>query len=265
MFLPHLSNMTENHESIRPHAVAVGGIFLAVLKAVKRPLVGIALLPFAVLFPNLASNLYYLEFSKQNIVERKRLRDIFCLRNFIWIQMIYFIFLYVIYETVSIKAQKYLAVYTEKALNNKVLQIATPEQIEYARNMSFLFSMVAITLFVIVILMATYSFICSLNDRDNLYYAETLKNTVFAVLKNLHLYILIFVLFYVLAMIVENSFAHYKMIYLESVILNKEGTFNPVYVYLFIRIYILYILYYVLHMIALRSVNDTDSIKTVDM
>ena len=70
-------NMTENIKSIRPHAVAVGGIFSAVVNAVKHPLIGLLLLPLAVFFPNIAANLYYTEFSKQNYATLKKFREIF--------------------------------------------------------------------------------------------------------------------------------------------------------------------------------------------
>lgn len=252
--------MTENIESIRPHAVAVGGIFSAVLKAVMHPLIGILLLPLAVVFPNLAANLYYTEFSKQNIVDKKSFVEIFCLKVFVYTQIMYFAILYAVYKCVSYKAEQYLQIYKEKALNNQVLQIATPEQIEYARNMSTLFGISAVIVFALVVLIATYSCICELK-ADNKSNLLSIKLTLVAVAKNLHLYILIFVLFYVLAMIIENSFAHYKIMYLESVILKKEGAFDPVYVYLFVRIYVLYILFYVLNLVSLRSVNSKDSQK----
>ena len=67
--------MTENIKSIRPHAVAVGGIFSAVVNAVKHPLIGLLLLPLAVVFPNIAANLYYTEFSKQNYATLKKFRE----------------------------------------------------------------------------------------------------------------------------------------------------------------------------------------------
>jgi hypothetical protein len=253
--------MTENIETIRPHAVAVGGIFSAALNALKHPLMGILLLPLAIVFPNLASNLYYIEFSKQNIVEKKNFREIFSAKIFLCTQCVYFIILYILYNFVSYKAEQYLESYKEKALNNQVLQIATPEQIEYARSMSVLFGISAIVIFCLVVLMATYSSIKAIK-QDNIHNnLLCVKMTLAAFAKNLHLYILIFVLFYVLAMIIENSFAHYKLMYLESVILKKEGAFDPVFIYLFIRIYIMYILLYVLNLLSLRSVNSKDTLK----
>ena len=253
--------MTENIKSIRPHAVAVGGIFSAVLKAVKQPILGIALLPLAILLPNLASNLYYLEFYKQKSEQRKSLGEIFSLKNFLYIQILYSAVIYAIYSLVSFKAEQYLNEYTAKALNNQVLQIATPEQIEYARHMSYLFGISAAIFFVLVIVMATVSHINSLNCNEIPNNHCSIKLTLFAILKNLHVYILIFILLYVLAMIIENSFAHYKLMYLESVILKKYDAFNPVYVFLFVRIYVLYILYYVLNLLSLKSVSFDDSIS----
>ena len=251
--------MTENIESIRPHAVAVGGIFSAVVNAVKHPLIGLLLLPLAVVFPNIAANLYYTEFSKQNYATLKKFREIFSIRIFLITQLVYFSFLYVMYKCISSKAELYLEIYKEKALNNQVLQIATPEQIEYARNMSYLFGISAICIFVLTVLIATFSFICTAKHIDPLNNISKLKLTLEAFMKNFHLYILIFVLFYVLAMIIENRFAYYKIMYLESVILKKDGAFDPVYVYLFIRIYILYILYYILNLLSLRSVSGKDA------
>lgn len=251
--------MTEKIESIRPHAVAVGGIFSSVINAVKHPLIGILLLPLAVVFPNLASNLYYTEFSKQNYAKIKKFREIFSIRIFLVTQAVYFSFLYVLYKCISSKAEQYLEIYKEKALNNQVLQIATPEQIEYARNMSFLFGVSAIAVFVLTVILATFSFISILKHEDFQNTIGKVKMTLEAFVKNLHLYILIFILFYVLAMIIENSFAYYKIMYLEAVILKKDGAFNPVNVYLFIRVYILYILYYVLNLLALRSVSERDT------
>lgn len=251
--------MTENIESIRPHAVAVGGIFSAVLKAVKQPVLGIAMLPLAILFPNLASNLYYLEFSKQNSEHKKSLGEIFSFKVFLCIQILYCAVIYALYNLISFKAEQYLNEYTEKALNNQVLQIATPEQIEYARHMSYIFGISAAVFFVLVIVMATLSHINALKCKEITNISHSIKVTLVAVMKNLHVYMLIFVLLYVLVMIIENSFAHYKLMYLESVILKKDDAFNPVYVFLFVRIYVLYILYYVLNVLTLKSVSRNDS------
>ena len=250
--------MTENIESIRPHAVAVGGIFSAVLKAVKQPILGIALLPLAILFPNLASNLYYLEFSKQNSGNKKSLGEIFSFKTFLCIQVLYCAVLYALYSLISVKAEQYLKEYTDKALTNPVLQIATPEQSEYARHMSYLFGISAAVFFVLVIVMATLSHINALNCKEIPNIKCSIKLTLFAILKNLHVYILIFILLYVLVMIIENSFAHYKLMYLEAVILKKDDAFNPVYVFLIARIYVLYILYYVLNLLTLKSVGGND-------
>ncbi len=138
--------------------------------------------------------------------------------------------------------------YMAKAKENPVLQIATPEQIAYANNMTAIFTIGILVLMVAMLLcftITTVSVLCM---------PAVGLRVLMVIIKNLPGFAMILALFYGVVMIMERYYAHFRVIAVEAMI---RGTsyFDPSITFIVLRLYVAQALVLTLVLMVLMSLN----------
>ena len=138
--------------------------------------------------------------------------------------------------------------YMAKAKENPVLQIATPEQIAYANNMTAIFTIGILVLMVAMLLCFTITTVSVLRLP-----AMGLR-VLMVIIKNLPGFAMILALFYGVVMIMERYYAHFRVVAVEAMI---RGTsyFDPSLTFIVLRLYVAQALVLTLVLMVLMSLN----------
>jgi hypothetical protein len=135
------------------------------------------------------------------------------------------------YEAISWRTGVLAQRYAEAAMAHKVLQIATPEQLEYSQALLTMYAAAALLLMLIFSLIVLWSLAATLNLRAP--FAHALR----AFGANAPGYLLLAALAVCVFGIIEKEFAVLKLSYLEGYILGQER-FNPTWPFLALRIWL---------------------------
>lgn len=255
--------MTKKAEyAIRPHRVNVGGVFIAALKGALQPLSAAVLVPLFLLAPALGAAIYYHVFSKQDLkicsFKKGFLRST-DFKSVLLGELLYLVSLYAVVKAAVYKIQEYFEIYKEKALENKVLQLGTPEQLEYAQNTKQIIYLGAAAVFIVMVLVITNTMIkCFQKDRATIN-TSSFKDAFAATGLNAVSYALLFVLSGFLFSVLEVYFARYKLMYLQGYILGTDA-FDPSVIFLILRIYLLHICFFAVSLTAYASIGLKEKI-----
>ncbi|MGN1281413.1 MAG: hypothetical protein ACI4UM_05870 [Succinivibrio sp.] len=256
--------MVEKNNAVRPQKVNAGGIFAAIVKGAIQPLSGLILVPLMFLVPSLAASVYYHVFKRQDqrVLNFKRGFS-FDLGYILVSELIYIAFVYLFYRIFEVKYHEYLEIYKEKALNNKVLQIATPEQLEYSHSMNTLICILSVCLIVVLLFIIAYTFIHE-SETENIDRVLGFKGRITAILKalwiNLPVYLIFTVLLIYIFAVIETYFSRYKLLYIEAVILRTDG-FDPTYPFLLARYLVISTAVYSLNLFTFCALGFTPKLS----
>lgn len=260
--------MTENtNQAIRPHRVNAGGIFIALTKGAIQPLFAVLIVPFALLIPSLVSSFYFHVFSKQNFkisAFKPGFTKSLDIKAVILSEIIYLASLYGMFRYVAYKTAIYLEIYKAKALNNQVIQIATPEQIEYAHSLTTMYAICGLFVFVLFVLIASFTFRKCYEKEHCVALKQTfISTTVKAIFKNLPSYILFYIGLCFVFIVIETYFARFKIIFIEARILNQEA-FDPMIYFVLLRVFVLHISIYCINLFTYCALNLTNKLYLKD-
>lgn len=252
--------MVKKQSSVRPQRVNAGGIFAAIVKGAIQPLSGLILVPLMFFIPSLAASVYYHVFKRQDqrvLNFRKGLN--FDFGYTLLTEAIYVFLVYLLYRVFETKYLEYLEIYKNKAINNKVLQIATPEQLEYSHSMNTLICILAVCLIVILLFIIAFTFIHE-SDPDG---SLSLKDKLSLILKSFWLNFPVYLIFTVVLIyifsVIETYFSRYKLLYIEAVILRTDG-FDPTYPFLAARYLIISTAVYALNLFTFCALGLTSKL-----
>ncbi len=132
---------------------------------------------------------------------------------------------------IDIQSNQAMAIYEEAAKSHQVLQIGTPEQLEFSRKVTQAIAYCGLALVLIFSILTSIAMATANN-----------KNAVTAGLKaflvNLPGYIVLAVITIVAFAIIEKYFAILKLRFIEASIMNKEE-FDPFWPFMILRLYAL--------------------------
>lgn len=143
----------------------------------------------------------------------------------------YYFVLVALYFGVSNASYRAMQIYMEAARKHKVLQIATPEQMTYANQMSTIFTIAGIVLIVALVVCFALTFIRLLPFKNVAASCGSL------VLKNLPGLAMLTALFYAIILIMERYYAHFRIIAVEAMIRGVEY-FDPALPFMVLRLYV---------------------------
>jgi hypothetical protein len=240
----------QNTIAIRPHFINAGGIFKAMLKGAIQPLSCVLLVPFSLLFPSLVSAYLYHVFKNQNgkiLSFKQGLFESFDLKAVVASEIAYIIFIFALFKFYIYKAAEYLEVYKVKASVNKVLQIGTPEQIEYSHNLTTLICYLSIAVIVFNFVVYAYTMI-KCHDLSSIETTVNPLKTAFRTVKiNFIGYLLALITVIFVFCVIETYYARLKLMYLEAYILKTDG-FDPTVAFLAIRFLVIHMFVYGLNL-----------------
>lgn len=253
----------KSNQAIRPHRVNAGGILIALIKGAIQPLFAVLIVPFALLIPSLVSSFYFHVFSKQNFRISSFKSGFFKSLDFkavVISEIVYLATLYSMYEFIAYKTAIYLEIYKSKALEHKVIQIATPEQIEYAHSLTTMYAICGLFVFALFVLIASYTFTKSYQKEKAVVLKQSfVKTTVMAIFKNLPSYIFFYIALCFAFIVIETYFARFKIIFIEARILNQEA-FDPMISFVLLRVFVLHISIYCINLFTYCALNLTNSL-----
>ena len=154
-----------------------------------------------------------------------------------WLQLAllnlcWWILLYIAYRFIDYRTEVLLDIYRSSVQGQQVLQIATPEQLQYANSLTQTYCYVAYVLLLALSLIFTLS----------MSFKTQLPNAAGSALKgffsNLPGYLVIITVMIVSFTILERYFAYYKLQAIESIVLDKKEFFDPAWPFLILRIYL---------------------------
>ncbi len=125
--------------------------------------------------------------------------------------------------------------YIDIATSHKVLQIATPEQIEYANSVMVIWTLAGATMVFMALICFVFTLMLVLN------YENKAKAAAALILKNLPGFMVIGAIFYAIVVIVERYYAHFRVISVEAMIRDVEY-FDPTVPFILLRLYISHVL-----------------------
>ncbi len=164
------------------------------------------------------------------------------------LELLYLAAGYGILQMVSSLTDKAMARYMQAASENEVLQIATPEQLEFASSVTFYSSMAALALVALMLSLMALT-LGRVIDRAR---GATLARQ--AVLYNLPGFMLILALFWAAFLMIERHFAHFKMLAVEAMLTGAEY-FNPAVPFLLLRSYAAAVLLITLCLMLMMSLG----------
>ncbi len=227
-----------------PVSVGTGGMLYAILKGLTgsakdlsaftiSPFIFILSLPCSLFAPMLWALLIF----KSHCV---KVKQDFSLKSFISqhigmllvFEAIYCICLFLLFNFLLFKIDSLTALYISQAQNLNTLQIGTALQADYARSITFLFAVCAlIVLFLITFLsLSAYSLI---NKDSNI-----VKTALKALLLNLPGFIVLYAACVCVFIVVERSFAVFKLNAVQAMILNQDY-FDWSFAFIALRVYLL--------------------------
>lgn len=146
--------------------------------------------------------------------------------------LVWYLAIAVAFFYIDIKSNQAMAIYEEAAKSHQVLQIGTPEQLEFSRQVTQSIAYCGLALVLIFSILVSVAMAVSASN----------KNAIGAGLKawvvNLPGYIVLAVITIVVFAIIEKYFAILKLRFLEASIMNKEE-FDPFWAFILLRIYAL--------------------------
>ncbi|MGN0902794.1 MAG: hypothetical protein ACI4M9_05860 [Succinivibrio sp.] len=244
-----------NTESKAPRRADAGFVFKALLKSALQPLSAAITVPLMLLAPGAAASFILHALRHQSgkyLALKGGFKKCFDLREFFLLEIFYLFTVFLLFKTFIYKAEIYLKEYENKALNHHVLQLGTPEQLEYAHNLGSLFFILGLFLyFALVILLHRY-YMQIRYKEDGIIAPPSFKVVLKGVFVNLDYYLVIYLATAVIISMVEGYFARYKLIYLQGWILG-EDTFNPAILFIIIRLFILHLTVCTTAIVSLRS------------
>lgn len=236
--------MSDNTLNKPPVSVGTGGMLYAILKGLTgsaKDLSAFTISPFIFIFSLpcafLAPMLWALLIFKSHCVKVKR--D-FSLKSFIgkhkgsllFFEAIYFACLLLLFNFLFFKLDSLTALYISQAQNLSGLQIGTASQADYARSVTFLFSVCALVVLVLISFLSLNAY--SLINKD----ANPVKASLKALLLNLPGFIALYAACVCVFIVVERSFAVFKLNAVRAMVLNQDY-FDWSLVFIALRIYLL--------------------------
>ena len=236
--------MEEKQTSDKIQSCGVGGVIFSLITGLtgfNKNLLNCYIFPFLApftvflffIYPPLACMWIY------NAIKRKGDMRRWFFLNFkaqLVIELIWILLLVIIYELISLRADYLFEIYKAQAMQNKTLQIATPEQMQYSQGLLQAYALSAAALIIGFIYLVSYGF-ANIDNR-----LKPFKQALRAMLLNLPGYLLIIVISITVFTIIERYFAILKLRYLEGYILNKE-VFDPHLLFIVLRLYVLQALF----------------------
>ena len=125
-----------------------------------------------------------------------------------------------------------MAIYEEAAKSHQVLQIGTPEQLEFSRQITQSIAYCGLALVLIFSILISIAMAAAAGSKN------ALKAGFKAWGVNLPGYIVLAVITIVVFAVIEKYFAILKLRFLEASIMNKEA-FDPFFVFMLLRLYAL--------------------------
>lgn len=250
-------------ETCSPRTLSLGELFLSLLKALLQPLGLFTALPLMLILPGLGASYYY---EVQKNQQGHFLRAGFgFIKSVSWslvlkIEALYLIMLFAFAKYYAYRAGILFQIYEKAAASHQVLQIATPEQQAYAKGIYLLLYLGLVLVFTFYILTFTYVsqhlYVreMKLNQEATKPIYNNFKNVLRAVFYNLHLYLILLLILTVLVSLIEAHFSRFKLIYIESIILNTQA-FNPVIPFIILRIILLNVIIGAISLTTLRSLS----------
>lgn len=155
---------------------------------------------------------------------------------------------YGILQTASSLADKAMERYAQAASEHEVLQIATPEQLEFASSVTFYSSVAGLLIVVLMLVLMALTLGRGIDKARGAALARQ------AVLYNLPGFMLILALFWAAFLMIERYFAHFKMIAVEAMLTGAEY-FNPAVPFLLLRSYAVSVLFITLCLMLMMSLG----------
>lgn len=227
-----------------PVSVGTGGMLYAILKGLIgsakdlsaftiSPFIFIFSLPCALLAPMLWAFLIF----KSHCV---KVKQDFSLRlfisrhigSFLFFEALYFICLFLLFNFVFFKLDYLTDLYISQAQNLNTLQIGTGAQADYARSVTFLFAVCALVVLILISFLSLSAY--SLINKDS----NPVKTALKALLLNLPGFIVLFAACVCVFIVVERSFAVFKLNAVQAMVLNQDY-FDWSFAFIALRIYLL--------------------------
>ncbi len=133
---------------------------------------------------------------------------------------------------IDIRSNQAMAIYEEAAKSHQVLQIGTPEQLEFSRQVTQSIAYCGLALVLIFSILISIAMAAAAGSKN------ALKAGFKAWGVNLPGYIVLAVITIVVFAVIEKYFAILKLRFLEASIMNKEA-FDPFLVFMLLRLYAL--------------------------
>lgn len=156
------------------------------------------------------------------------------LRLVFGVMIAYFIGLFLMVEVAGFFVNQATEAYMQAAMKNKVLQIATPEQLAFNDKVVMIYALAIgfmLLLHIILSAIVTVSLL-GINRQNRMGLAWG------AVLKNLPGFIVLFAICYAVFSVVERYYAHFRLIAVEAVV-RGEAYFNLTIPFLVLRAYLI--------------------------
>lgn len=153
-----------------------------------------------------------------------------------------------IMETASGYIDEAAAQYAQKASEHKVLQIATPEQLEFASSITWYASAAALIIVILMLILMALTLGRSIDRSQGARLARQ------AVLYNLPGFMLNLALGWAGFLMIERFFAHFKMVAVEAMLTGADY-FNPALPFLLLRSYAASVLFITLCLMLMMSLG----------
>ena len=152
-------------------------------------------------------------------------------------ELLYFIFLYLIYAGVGFFTQQALADYLQTAAEHQVLQIGTPEQLAYAQHVVRYWQCAGGAVCFVLYFIASLSLSALLGAHG----VQSLQLACLSLIKNLPALLLLILIAITVGSLIEHYFASVKIAALQGRFHDEFVTLFP-YVFIVLRLYVLHAL-----------------------
>ena len=226
-----------------PVSVGTGGMLYALLKGLIgrakdlssftiSPFIFFIALPVIFLFPGLWSLVIY-KSSKKYLGENFSCFN-FILENkllFILSEALYLIAAYCLLNFLNFKIDQYTALYMQESLLYSDLQIGTIFQINYAKSVTFIITVVGVLFLLLITLLGLLSY-AAIDAK-----VFVIKRTFKAFFINLPGFLVLYGVLVCTIITIERSFAMFKLKAIEAIVLGQEYT-DYSFIFIALRIYI---------------------------